>query len=260
VAVAEVDGVPGAVQGAAAHTVCVAGRPYRMGYFHHLRILPEHQRKGLFQRLSQLLSERYMPPHVDGTYAYVSPDNAASQRLFSFAQAWPVQPLMCKLRVRDLRGSRLGRPARPVDADQIVEAVNAWHGDEAMFCPYSSDFLTARLERAAEQYSWANLLVTDRAGVGVWPAGDSFTTIVESTAGRTTERDGLVLDHGVLSGGESDYEGLLRRWCTELDDRGFTNLVTFTSPRSPSFSVLAELKGEMQPFDLFVFGPECRRL
>lgn len=256
VAVAEVDGVPAAVQCAAAHTVCVGGQVYRMGYFHHLRIVPEHQRKGLFQRLNQLLSERYMPPNVDGTYAYVSPDNAASQRLFSFAQAWPVQPLMCKLPVGALRGRRLGRPATPADAERIAETVNACHHGEEMFCPYSLDFLTARLERAA-QFGWSNLLLTDGAVVGVWPAGDSFTTIVDSPAGRATEREGLVLDHGLVPGGESDYEALLRSWCAELDDRDFTNLVTFTSPQSPTYPVLAELNGDMQPFDLFVFGPEC---
>jgi hypothetical protein len=256
VAVAEVDGAPSAVQCAAAQTVCVGDKSYRMGYFHHLRILPEHQRKGLFQKLNQLLSERYMPPHVDGTYAYVSPDNAASQRLFSFAQAWPVQPVLCKLPAGALRGPRVGRRATPADAASIVETINSCHHREEMFCPYSVGFLTARLARAA-QYSWSNVLITDRAVVGVWPAGDSLTTIVDSPTGRTTERDGFVLDHGAVPGGESDYEALLRYWCTELDDRGFTNLVTFTSPQSPSYPVLAELKGEMQPFDLFVFGPEC---
>lgn len=256
VAVAEVDGVPSAVQCAAAHTVCVGGHHHRMGYFHHLRILPEHQRKGLFQKLNQLLSKRYMPPHVDGTYAYVSPDNAASQRLFSFAEAWPVQPLLCKLDVRTLRGPRLGRPAVPADAERIVEMVNAFHRAEEMFCPYSVEFLTARLERAA-QYSWSNVLMADRAAVGVWPAGDSFATIVDRPTRRVTEREGFVLDHGATSDGESDYETLVRSWCTELDDRGFTSLVTFTSPRSPTYAVLSELNGEMEPFDLFVFGPDC---
>ena len=66
-----------------------------------------------------------------------------------------------------------------------------------------------------------------------------------------------MLDHGCLPGAQSDYEALLRSWCSELDDRGFTNLVTFTSSWSPSYSVLAGLGGEMRPFDLFVFGPEC---
>jgi hypothetical protein len=256
VMVAEVDGVPAAVQCAAARTVGVGGRAYRLGYFHHLRILPEHQRKGLFQKLNQSLSGRYMPPHVDGTYAYVSPDNAASQRLFSFAQAWSVQPLMCKLPVGELRGPRLGRLAMPTDAEHVVEMINTWHGGEEMFWPYSREFLASRLERAPRQYGWSSLLVTDGAVVGVWPAGDSFTTIVESPSERAIEREGFVLDEGVVPGAETDYESLLRSWCTELDDRGFTSLVTFTSPGSPSYPLLTSLNGEMQPFDLFVFGPE----
>jgi hypothetical protein len=255
VALADVDGVPGAVNCAAAHTVHVGGRPYRMGYFHHLRILPEHQRKGLFQQLGQALGSRYMPPHVDGTYAYVSPDNAASQRLFSFAEAWPVQPLMCELPVSELRGPRAGRPALPTDAEAIVATLNRCHRDEEMFCPYTPSELAARLGRSPREYSWSDLRITDGAVAGVWPAGDHFTVIIDSPAGRSIEREGFVLDHGLLPGHEQDYERLVRSWCTELDDRGFTKLVTFTSRWSPNYPVLVELKAEMQPFDLFVFGP-----
>ena len=79
--------------------------------------------------------------------------------------------------------------------------------------------------------------------------------LIDSPAGRRIEREGFVLDHGLLPGREDDYERLLRSWCTELDDRGFTKLVTFTSQGSPNYPVLAELKADMQPFDLFVFGP-----
>jgi hypothetical protein len=258
IAVAEVDGVPGAVNCAAAHTVQVGGRPYRMGYFHHLRILPEHQRKGLFQQLGQALSSRYMPPHVDGTYAYVSPENAASQRLFSFTEAWPVQPLMCELPVAGLRGPPAGRPAEPADAEAIVATLNRCHRDEEMFCPYTVPGLTARLGRSPHEYSWSSLRITDRAVAGVWPAGDYFTVITESPEGRRVEREGFVLDHGLVPGGEDDYRQLLRSWCAELDDRGFTKLVTFTSQWSPNYSVLVELEADMQPFDLFVFGPATR--
>jgi hypothetical protein len=255
VAVADVDGVPGAVNCAAALTVCLGGKPYRVSYFHHLRILPEHQRKGLFQKLGQSLGD-YMPPHVEGTYAYVSPDNASSQRLFSFAEAWPVAPLMCELPVGRGRGPSAGRVATPADAERVVEIINRCHGDEEMFCPYTAASLTARLERAPAQYSWADLRMSDAAAVGVWPAGDSFSVIVDSPEGRRVEREGYVLDHGFLPGAEEEYERLLRSWCAELDDAGFTRLVTFSSERSPGYDVLVSLEAEMQPFDLFVFGPE----
>ena len=256
VALAELDGVPGAVQCAAAHTAHVGGRPVRMAYFHHLRILPEHQRKGLFQKLGQPLSDRYMPPHVDGTYAYVFPDNAASQRLFSFARSWPEQPVMCELPVGRLRGPPAGRPAQPADADTIVDILNTCHGGEEMFCPYSPSSITARLERDPEQYSWGDVLVSPGAVMGVWRAGDHFTMIVDGPDGRSVDREGFALDHGLMPGAEDDYERLLRSWCAHLDDRGFAKLVVFTSPLSPGYPVLLGVGGAMLPFDLYLFGPE----
>ena len=256
VALAEVDGVPAAVNCAATHTACVDGKPYRLAYYHHLRILPEHQRKGLFQQLNRLLSERFSPPYVDGTYAYVARDNAASQRLFSFAEAWPVPPLLCELPVDKVRGPRAGRPAVREDGPRIVDLINAAHTGEEMFSPYSANFLSARLERAPQQYTWSSLRLAESAVVGVWPAGDSFTVLTEGPDGSTVDREALVLDYGLLPGGDRDYEELLRGWCGELADRGHTQLMTFTSPRSPNYPVLRDLGAEMRPFDLFLQGPE----
>ena len=65
-----------------------------------------------------------------------------------------------------------------------------------------------------------------------------------------------MLDYGFAPGAEQDYRRLLRSWCSQLDDRGFTKLVTFTSRWSPNYPVLADLGGELFPLDLFVFGPE----
>ena len=127
VVVAEIDGEPAAAHCAAAHTVHVGGGPYRLGYFHHLRILPEHQGKGLFGRMAEKMGERYYPPHVDGSYAYVSADNAASQRLFSMSTAWPVQPLRCTLDSASHRGPAAGRPATPEDTPDIIEVLNTCH-------------------------------------------------------------------------------------------------------------------------------------
>ena len=166
---------------------------------------------------------------------------------------------MCELPVGRLRGPPAGRRAQPADGEEIIEILNVSHADEEMFCPYSLTSITARLQRAPEQYSWSDLLVTSRAVVGVWRAGDHFTMIVEGAAGRSVDREGFALDHGLLSGApgaEDDFERLLRSWCAELDDRGFTKLVVFTSPLSSGYAVLDNLGGEMQPFDLYLFGPE----
>jgi hypothetical protein len=52
-----------------------------------------------------------------------------------------------------------------------------------------------RLERAPKQYSWRHLWMMDRALVGVSPAGDSLSVIMESKTGRTVSRLGLPLDY-----------------------------------------------------------------
>ena len=39
----------------------------------------------------------------------------------------------------------------------------------------------------------------------------------------------ILRDHGFLPGAEDEFERLLRAWCGELEERGFTRLVTFSS-------------------------------
>lgn len=255
VVVAEMDGVPGAVHCAAAHPVRVGGQPYRLAYYHHLRILPEHQGKGLFGKLAEKLGERFSPSQVDGTYAYVSPDNAASQRLFSTATAWPVQPLLCELDVAKLSGPAAGQPATPADAPAIVETLNRCHNGEELWVPYTVESLTARLERAPAQYGWPNLWLGEAAVLGVWPAGESISIVVDGPQGQQVDREGVALDHGFLPGCQGGFEALLRAWCTTLGTRGFTKLMIFSSARSPSYPVLQQLGARMEPFDLYAFGP-----
>jgi hypothetical protein len=254
VVVAEIDGEPAAAHCAAAHTVHVGGRPYRLGYYHHLRILPEHQGKGLFGRLAEKLNERYDPPHVDGSYAYVSQDNAASQRLFSLATAWPVQPLRCTLDCARQHGPATGRPAIPPDAAAIIDVLNTCHHAEELWVPYTAESLTARLSRAPNQYTWGDLWLTDGAVLGVWAAGRSISTTVEDAGGRRVEREGLVLDHGFAAGHELAFLELLRAWCSHLDEQGITQLVMFSSPSSPTYPLLQTLGARMDPFDLYLFG------
>jgi len=255
IALAEVDGLPAGVNCAAVHTVHVGGQPYRLAYYHHLRILPGHQGKGLFAKLGQQLHERFTPPNVDGTYAYVSPDNASSQRLFTMATAWPVQPLRCELAVPELRGPSAGRRATPEDAAEIVEIVNACHENEEFFAPYTVESLSARLERVPAQYTWSDVRIGEGAVLGVWPAGETIRVVVDGPDGRRVEREGLVLDHGFLPGYEAGFEALVRAASAELDDRGFTKLVMFSSAPSPNYPLIGELKATMMPFDMYVFGP-----
>src|ERR1700677_4346772 len=47
--------------------------------------------------------------------------------------------------------------------------------------------------------------MTERAVVGVWPAGDTVRFIIESKGSRVESRRGLALDWGFLPGAEDEF-------------------------------------------------------
>jgi hypothetical protein len=105
--------------------------------------------------------------------------------------------------------------------------------------------LTARLERAPKLCSWQNLWMTDRAVVGVWPAGDSLKVVTESKHDRTESRRGLVLDYGFLPGAEDELEALLRAWCTRLTEEKIDTLSMFNPNLQRDASESAQLVGRL---------------
>ena len=72
-------GVPAAINCCAVHSVRIGGVEQRVKTAIHTRVLPAHQRKGLWGAVNRVLNESY----PDGSYAcsraYVSIDNAAMQ-------------------------------------------------------------------------------------------------------------------------------------------------------------------------------------
>lgn len=253
-----VDGDPAGINCGAVRRVRVGGAEYRMMVAVHLRILPQHQRKGLWGALSRLLGEKY-PLDGDGwiSCGYVSTDNAAMQRGFAHhPNKWSVRALRAHLDCASLEGPSAGRPATPDDAPRIVEILNSCHGDEEMYLPYTVESLTARLERSPAQYSWERVWLSDRAAVGVWPAGESIRLISESGGVQSVSRRGLVLDYGFLPGAEDELEGLLRAWCAWLAERELDTLSIFTSAPSPGCSRIRPLARELEAFDVFPGAPE----
>ncbi|MCH8850348.1 MAG: hypothetical protein IIC89_05930 [Chloroflexi bacterium] len=180
-------GVPAAINCCAVHSVRIGGVEQRVKTAIHTRVLPAHQRKGLWGAVNRVLNESY----PDGSYAcsraYVSIDNAAMQRGFKDTPGkWQVRALRALLDCAALAGPPAGRPATPADAARIVELLNACHDAEEHFLPYTVASLTARLERAPRQYSWERLRLTDDAVVGVWPAGENVRVIIERDGERLT--------------------------------------------------------------------------
>ena len=106
-----VDGKPAGVNVAALHTVRVGGRDYRIHAFAHLRILPEHQKKGLWGAINRVFDEKYTEEFSNT--AYVSVDNAATLRGFAGAPRWSQHQIRAQLSCAPLAGPQIGRPATP---------------------------------------------------------------------------------------------------------------------------------------------------
>jgi hypothetical protein len=249
-----VDGVAAAINCGAMRTVLVGGKATPMMTAIHTRVLPEHQKKGLWGAVSRILGEKYQLGAI-GSQGFVSVSNAAMQRGFANTpNKWPVQALRCQLSCEKLAGPPVGRVAGPQDAARIVELLNGCHEGEELYLPYTAETLAARMARAPEQYSWERLSITNGAVVGVWPAGESIQVIVERGGEQAVSRRGLVLDYGFGDGAEGELEALLRAWCGWLAERGFDTLSVFTSERSPGYEKLHGLAAEVDAFDMWTPG------
>ena len=253
VGIAFVDDKPGAVTCGAMHKVRVAGVIHPLVTVVHLRVMPEHQRKGLWGAVNRAF-EHYWKD-VDGSNAYISVNNAGMQHGFiNTPNKWSITIERVQLATQALAGPSVGRAATPADAARIVEILNATHGREEMFVPYTVESLSTRLGRSPKDYSWSRLKMTDHAVVGVWPAGDSLQVITETRGRRTVSRRAMVLDYGFLPGAEDELEGLLRAWCTELAALLIDALSIFTSAPSPGSARICSLGAEVESFNMWSPG------
>ncbi len=237
-----VDGVPAAINCGAMRKVLVGGKVTPMMTAIHTRVLPEHQKKGLWGAVSRILGEKYQLAPI-GSQGFVSVNNAAMQRGFANTpNKWPLHALRCQLRCAELAGPPIGRTATPEDAARIIEFLNRTHVSEEMYLPCTPESLSARLR------------VTDRAVAGVWLAGESITVIAEKDGRRTESRRGLVLDYGFAEDAEDELEALLRAWCARLADNGLDTLSIFTSKLSLGYERLSALASEVDAFDMWTPG------
>lgn len=253
VVVAEVDGRAVGMYSAALHPAPIGGIQRQMLALHQCRLLPDHQKSGLFSGMASLLMgsyrDRYQVAHT-----YIHPDNAAARRL-TVVDPWSVRVLRAVLPCGELAGTPSGRAATPDDAAIIADILNAFHGAQEMYQPFSADSFAARVERAPDLYGWGDVQLAEGAVVGTWAAGERRW--VRSPAGETESARSWAIDYGCLPGAEAELEGLLRDRCRVAAESGMTHLAVFTSEASSSRSVLEPLAAAFEPYEFrTAFLPE----
>ena len=240
VGLASVDGVPAAVSCGAEREVRVGGTIKKLVTVSHLRVLPEHQRKGLWGAANSAL-EKYWA-HVDGSQAYISVDNLAMQHGFQGTpDKWPMTVQRIELDCAALAGPAAGREATPADVGEIVRRLNVYHESEELYVPYTETSFAARVGRAPDLYGWDRIWLTGGAVVGVWPAGKALRTITDVAGVRSQSSPAVVLDNAFAPGAEAELEALLRAWCGWLAARGMDTLLIYSSPASAGSALLCGL-------------------
>jgi hypothetical protein len=253
IGLASVDGVPAAVSCGAEHVVRVGGVLKRMITVSHLRVLPEHQRKGLWGAANKVL-DKYRD-RTDGSNAYISVDNLGMQHGFAGTpNKWSQTIDRAALDCAALSGPAAGRPATAADVDAVVARLNAFHDAEEMFVPYTPESFTARVERAPDLYGWDRVWLTDGALVGAWAHGNALRAITVAAGVRTVSISGVVLDYAFEPGAEAEFEALLRAWCGRLAGEGVDSLLIYTSPASPGADLIKSLAREVGGFFMWTPG------
>jgi hypothetical protein len=253
VGLAFVDGEPAAVTCGARHTVRIGGEARSIVTVSHLRVLPEHQRKGLWGAANRVLDKYW--PEVAGSNAFIAVDNAGMQHGFrNTPDKWPTTVLAARIATARLAGPSFGRPATLADAAVVVARLNAFHGGEEMFVPYTEASLAARMSRAPDLYGWEKMWLADGAVVGVWPAGRARRAVTERGGEQSFSEPGVVLDYAFAPGAEAAFEALVRAWCGWLDARGMNRLTLLTSPGSPGVDRVRALADDIEAFNHWTPG------
>jgi hypothetical protein len=253
VGLASVDGEPAAMTCGTRHTVRIGGALKSIVLVSHLRVLPEHQRKGLWGAANGVLDKYW--PQVDGSSAYIALDNAGMQHGFRHTKdKWPGPTHRLRLSCARLAGPAFGRPATPDDVGEIVARLNAFHADEEIFVPYTAERFAARMERAPDLYGWDRVWLAEGAVLGVWPAGRALRVVTERDGVQTHSDPGLALDYALAPGAEAAFKGLVRAWCGWLAAQGMDRLTIFTSPQGPASDLLRSLADEVEPYNMWTPG------
>jgi hypothetical protein len=249
--VAEVDGRIVAVDPFAHHRARLGGVVRSLVHRHAVAILPEFQGLGLNDALAAYAGETLqLHSDAEAMTVYVDVDNFKTLQWWK-GPRWHCRPFRASIPCAAVAAGGALRRATPGDASIVCGLLNACHEREQMFLPYDEARLRERLSRAAS-YGWPDLLLADRAVLGVWWAGER--EIRELSDGRREERAvATAMDFGFAPGpgGLASFECLLRAACAWLAEIGVTHLAVASSDPSPGSAWLRSLASEV---DSYVFG------
>jgi hypothetical protein len=249
------------------YPIVYGGQPQYMSQILHSRVLKEYAGLGLWSVMNRRLvnasrahreeSARSGSKIFENGCAYFATENDATRRLNGAQSMWSFSPLRVVLSCADLASADRVLPyrrAEPSDAERIASLCNALHEGSELFAPYTAASLRARLERAPDVYSWPNVLVSERAVVGVWNAGRIHTkrTLADdgSVVAETRSVRGIVLDHGCEPGAEAELQALLAVAAAESAAAGMTALSIFTSVGTRTHDWLVPLGAEVEQYEL----------
>lgn len=233
------------------------GKDITVSYLFHLRVVPEHQRKGLWGALdgavfaknwetSDLLVGYYMAENV--AWSHVAEQRRAEPDFV--ARDWVPTVYRVLAPTAALAGGGAGRRAAPADASRIAAILNEAHEGEEFYPRATAESVTARLT-LDPGYAFDNVLVGEGSVLGVWPAGRSIEMVTERNGETTRSRRGHVLDYGFSAGYEDEFAALLGAAASSLLDEGIDALSILTSKGARGNALLRGLEA---PYEAYRFS------
>jgi hypothetical protein len=254
--IAEVDGDPAGVVWGAQGPAHFLGEDVTIAYVLHLRVVPEHQRKGLWGALDGAVWSRYWETsdHMSGYYMSenVAWSHVAEQRRSKpdfVARDWVPSVYRILIPTASITTEAAGRRANPADAERIAAILNESHAGEEFYLRATAESLTARLA-LDPGYSFDHILVGEGSVLGVWPAGRTIEMVTERDGETIHSRRGHVLDYGFLAGYEHEFAGLLATAAGTLGTEGIDTLSIVTSKGARGNALLREFNA---PYEAYRF-------
>lgn len=244
--VVERDGAIVGLFASVVHPIRIAGNDFRSLYDHRVRVQPTARRGGVMGLAALARFEGVIArSNLRVAHSFVAADNEAVLGQ-SRGPRWPEMAERLVIDTASAAATGSGRPATPADAERLVALLNDTHGEEELFCPYSLDSLRERLSRAPSSYSWSNILISERACLGVW--APQMGVIRRKGGVETRDVRAFVFDYGCTPDGVDELVALLNDWRARLAAEGTTELSIFTSAGSRGGAALTALAKRREPY------------